>query len=482
MDKPFIHLIKSRYAYYFFDVNTERIAKISSQAYAYLKKLQNGEDVPVPEEARNEIENLKQNGYLKSNFPQKIEMQETNLIGYYIRHRLEKLTLQVTQQCNFCCSYCPYTLGDDEKFHAHNAKNMSWDTAKRAIDFFAERTRDTSFINMSFYGGEPLLRFGLITRCMEYAKEVFKGRRYSFSMTTNASLLTVDKAKYLMDNGVDIQVSLDGPKEIQDKNRKKKSDGSGTYETVMRNLKNIKKEIPDYYKKLSFNSVVDPANDCGKVNSYFSDEFFDGTVISTPMVDPIEKKRVYYSDSFIDCYKTDLVSALMAYTGLSDATELTPISLNMYNSTAWFENGLKSRESLPARVGHSGPCRPGIMRLFVTYDGRFYPCEKVNDCSDALRIGSIDAGLDEEKIKQIYNTFHMRDEKCKTCWNIMHCNICAKSIVNGNEISEKLYDEACYESCKNTENFLRRITAIRDAQNIMANKEERYEDCNSISV
>ena len=200
------------------------------------------------------------------------------------------------------------------------------------------------------------------------------------------------------------------------------------------------------------------------------------------MVDPIEKRRVYYSDSFVDCYKTDLVSALIAYAGLGDATELTPISFNVYNSMAWFENGLKHRESLPSRVGHSGPCRPGIMRLFVTCDGRFYPCEKVNDCSEALQIGSIDTGLDEEKIKQIYNTFHMRDEKCKTCWNIMHCNICAKSIVNGNEISEKLYDEACYESCKNTENFLKRITAIRDAQNIMANKEERYEDCNSISV
>lgn len=484
MNKPFIHLIKSRYNCYVFDVNTECIVKISDAAYKYLNKIQNGEDInlPVPEVVKNEIDILKQNGYLKAHYPSRIEMQETNLISYYLHNRLEKLTLQVTQQCNFCCSYCPYTLGDNEKYHMHQQKNMPWDIAKKAIDFFAEKTRDVPWVNIGFYGGEPLLQYKLIVKCIEYAKNIFEGKKISFSMTTNASLLTVEKAKYLIDNDVSIQISLDGPQEIQDKNRKNKSDGSGTYEIVIKNLKNLRAEAPDYYKKLSFNSVVDPANDCSRINDYFSDDFFAGMDISTPLIDPIEKKRLYFSDRFIDNYKIDTISALMACINIIDVKDLTPISYNLYSTVTWFEKGLKQRSQLPDTIGHSGPCRPGIMRLFVTCDGRFYPCERVNDCSEILQIGSIYSGFDENKIKEIYNVFHMSDHKCKTCWNIMHCNICAKSVVNGNEVSNKLYENACYESCRNTETFLRKIIAIRDARDIIMNKENRNEQGNNISV
>ena len=472
MNSPFIHLVKTRYGFYCFDVNTNTILKISKESYEYLHKLQQDSHDIIDSEITDEIRVIKKNGYLSNMHPKKIEMQETNMIPYYLNNRLEKLTLQVTQQCNFCCSYCPYSLEDDSYYHTHNSKHMTWDVAQKAIDFFVERTRDTPMINVGFYGGEPLLQYDLIRKCIKYIKERFEGRKVTFTMTTNGSLLTVEKTKYLIDNDVSITVSFDGPKEIQNKNRKHKSDGSGTYDDVYNRLMEIKEKIPDYYKKLAFNSVVDPANDCGKINTYFSCDTFKDISIQTPLVSPINERRLYYSDKFIDNYKFDTVAAMLAKVGILPLSNLSTLANNAYYALDWFEKGLSPKIELPSKIGHSGPCKPGIMRLFVTCDGTFYPCEKVDDCSCLLKIGSIYDGFDEEQIKNLYNLFHVNDDKCRDCWNLLHCNICARSVVYNNEVSTKLYETACNESCNSTENNMKKIIAIREAKHILNNSEE----------
>ena len=472
MNNSFIHLFKTKYGFYCFDVNRNSILKVSRISYEYLNK--NNQDLLdiTDNEMPEEIKDLLKKGYLSNVRPEKIEMQETNIIPYYLNNRLEKLTLQVTQQCNFCCSYCPYSLEDDSYYHTHNSKHMTWDVAKKAIDFFIKRTRDTPMINFGFYGGEPLLQYDLIKKCIVYIKERLEGRNVTFTMTTNGSLLTLEKIKYLIDNNVSITVSFDGPREIQNKNRKHKSDGSGTYDDVYNKLMEIKKESPDYYKKISFNCVVDPANDCGKINQFFSCDMFKDISIQTPLVSPINERRLYYSDKFIDNYKFDTVAAMLAKVGIIPLSKLTTIASNSFYALDWFEKGLSPKLELPRKIGHSGPCKPGIMRLFVTCDGSFYPCEKIDDCSQLLKIGSIEDGFDEERIKNVYNLFHVNDDKCRDCWNLLHCNICARSVVYNNEVSKKLYETACNESCSSTEKNMKKVIAIREAKHILKDVEE----------
>ena len=43
--------------------------------------------------------------------------------------------------CNLVCSYCPYANKTDNVLHRnHENKHMSWEVAKKAIDFFAEHS------------------------------------------------------------------------------------------------------------------------------------------------------------------------------------------------------------------------------------------------------------------------------------------------------------------------------------------------------
>jgi sulfatase maturation enzyme AslB (radical SAM superfamily) len=77
------------------------------------------------------------------------------------------------------------------------------------------------FIN--FYGGEPLLSFELIKKAVALLKKknTDSGKRGSFSITTNGTLLTKEIIQFLNENKFSVELSFDGL--AQDVNRKKGS-------------------------------------------------------------------------------------------------------------------------------------------------------------------------------------------------------------------------------------------------------------------
>jgi organic radical activating enzyme len=101
------------------------------------------------------------------------------------------MILQVTQQCNLRCQYCAYSGAYYNR--THNSARMSFETAKRAIDFLLARSHESDHVHVGFYGGEPLLEFDLIKRCVDYVKKSVEGRSITFGITTNATLLNDEK-------------------------------------------------------------------------------------------------------------------------------------------------------------------------------------------------------------------------------------------------------------------------------------------------
>lgn len=465
-NKPFIKLFNTRYGNYIYDVNTNSVLTVKKETYDCLSKIMKSNE--LDESLYNEeLINLEKQGYLKSKRPDIIELPETDNIEYYLTHRLQKLTLQVTQQCNFRCRYCHYTYGDDTLYHSHKSASMSWETAKEAIDFFAERTRDTKYVNIGFYGGEPLLKYDLIQKCIDYGNKVFEGKILSYALTTNGALLTVERTKYLIDNNVSILVSLDGPKEIHDKNRKLAIDGSGTFDLVYSNLEEIKETIPEYFSRISFNSVVDPSLDCSQINNFFACDLFKLQPINTTALQPTVGKGVYFSNEYVKNSKKSLLLAMLSQVGVFDAEELPKIAFNHYISFSSFNKQMNRFFEVPDRMGHSGPCKPGIFRLFVSIDGGLYPCERLKDTSDVMKIGTLNEGFDFEKVKYIYNVGYVCTDRCKNCWNIRHCKICATKINDGQCLSKELCAYECKYDTKLTEENLRQYMAISEVKKII---------------
>ena len=63
------------------------------------------------------------------------------------------------------------------------------------------------------------------------------------------------------------------------------------------------------------------------------------------------------------------------------------------------------KPELPDEFAPSGPCIPGKRRLFVDVNGSFFPCERVNEQSDLMKIGSISEGFDADKTYVDYDRF-----------------------------------------------------------------------------
>jgi len=480
-NNPFIHVFKTPFSTYAYDVNTDSVIKISKELYDYFMDLEHGVVTEKTEEVHNEMEILKKKGYLKDFFPKKIVDPRLAQLDYLINNRVEGITLQVTQQCNMRCSYCKFTYGDNIHNRAHATVSMSYDVAVRAIDFYYHHSRDTKYVNVSFYGGEPLLEYEMIKKIIAYVNDKFEGKDISFNMTTNAILLTPERLKYLVKNNVSIMVSLDGSEEIQNRSRKLAGGGKGSYEIVIKQLKHLKETCPVEYEKISFNSVIDPLYDMTPLLKFYQDNMFksalinlgnemtaaDNSRISTIIMDTPEGTTNDSSEIFFLSMRESELIAFYSLIGLVDEKDLNPVALNMRTFLIERSNSLSPTNQLEEYSAKGGPCIPGVHNTFVRVDGKFYPCEKVCDISDDLNIGDVDSGYNYENIRRILNIGKITENKCTKCWAIRHCTSCVLNGTLAGKISKDMIMTKCNEVKAQMENTLRNLLAIDELRSIL---------------
>lgn len=150
----------------------------------------------------------------------------------------------VTTGCNFRCKYCYLSSLIDYK-----ARVMSLDKSKMILDYFYSYIKKikNEVPKLVLYGGEPLLNKKVIKFIIKDVRKNIKNKRIPFTniiLITNGSLLNDNIIKFLKKNKVLIAVSLDGPKNINDKNRLYVN-GESTYDDTVRaisllNRNNIK--------------------------------------------------------------------------------------------------------------------------------------------------------------------------------------------------------------------------------------------------
>ena len=148
---------------------------------------------------------------------------------------LSTLVVNVTNRCNLSCAYC-YEYGEDkitEPTAGGMPKLMSEETARESVDFMLRASGNSPVVRLTFFGGETLLNFAVLQKTIPYARARASeaGKRVEFSLTTNGTLLRPDVIEFLADNDVGVTISIDGPKEMQDRFRVF-HDGRGSYDIV----------------------------------------------------------------------------------------------------------------------------------------------------------------------------------------------------------------------------------------------------------
>lgn len=446
MDFPFIHLFSIGTDKYLFDVNTDRILQIPEDVYLFLSDSLSENDLQN-EEVKIYVEKLKSKGFLKTTRIRKTEHPETAYLESHLKSRVTSMILQVTQNCNLRCEYCVYSGSYYNRVHTN--KRMPWDLAKKGIDFLERYSADCERVYLSFYGGEPLLEFDMIKKCILYANERLRGKQIFYNLTTNGTLINEEIVSFFQEQDLHIMISLDGPEEIHDLHRKY-IDGKGSYETLFQNLKMIKEKFPKYYNEnISFNTVLDPQNGYDHISDYIvkneilNQEMFTSGIINTTN----RKEELGFSETFLVEKNYEHFLMLMDEIGKIDIEGRSPLSkMDSYEiDDIKYNRRFYDFTELPEKSHHAGPCIPGSFRLLLSVDGDFYPCERVCEDTDFMIIGDIDRGLDLPKIHKLLNIEEYNKDECHVCWAYNYCHTC----VAETELTDGMPQQSI-ESCNRT--------------------------------
>lgn len=122
------------------------------------------------------------------------------------------LIIKVTNACNLKCKYC---FIEPSVFH----KTMPLETALRVVHDFLHSTHFES-VHFVWHGGEPLLRgMAFFEAVLDTQRRIETHVHYENSVQTNATYLTPKLLDLLVDRGVNIGLSLDGPAGLNDASR-----------------------------------------------------------------------------------------------------------------------------------------------------------------------------------------------------------------------------------------------------------------------
>lgn len=146
---------------------------------------------------------------------------------------LKTLVLEVAQACNLRCAYC-YAGGGT---YGGDARLADTETARRAARFLVDASGDRKAVTLVLFGGEPLLNLPAMRVAVEEAEAAAAqaGKRLHVSLTTNGTRFTPEVLRFLRDHRVSVSVSIDGPPDVHDRNRRYAA-GGGTYADVLEGL------------------------------------------------------------------------------------------------------------------------------------------------------------------------------------------------------------------------------------------------------
>lgn len=360
-----------------------------------------------------------------------------------------KITLMLTQKCNLACTYC--YGGDSGRFFS-NGEEMSIDTAKKAIDYLISNSETRKTYHILFFGGEPLLNFDVLKEIVEYCDILNKvtGKMFSYSMTTNGTLLDDEMLRFFKNNRIGITVSLDGNEEQHDKCRRFPN-GNGSYRIILGNMGKMKNVGLPFSIRATIPLELFSKYD--EIDSFLNSLGAESVVISRVSVyDDINKDKLgsTYTDNndlFVKFHKNYFE---------------THVEDVLYDND-------EEKMRLMLSVGYTSKKRIacGFMKgtTTVSTDGTLYPCHRFVGMK-GFDFGNVKLGINKIIMKQILDELDRTTERCIDCFARYVCQRnCIRDIASDSGKFNHFTDEFCDEMRRQIENELIVTSRLLRAKN-----------------
>ncbi len=409
------HLFEYRSRHYALDIETSTVMQLDAPAYDALRLKADGTP-PEAQAARlaeaygtetagsvlSELDWLEKQGIFHAPLQTYDDVENEIYIQQLARMSTGNIELDLAEACNLRCRYC--YMG------AHDALNhgiMPWEIAQKAIDLVFQRAGTAEQINITFFGGEPLLNKPVLKQAIAYSQQLGaeRGKRVSYSMTTNGTLLDDEVIGLIKQYNFGLMISLDGPPEVHDAMRPM-ANGKGSFALAAAGVRRLME------RRRSVTVRCTLSNQCldrPRIVQFLEDFGFSrvamsrcsGTVDGAGPYDvgPVENAILEAQDDFF-------IERLFAQLARGERVR--------FNPWAGVVRSIHDAQNRRMRCGVGRGCTT------VGIDGALYPCHRYVGMP-AYVLGNVKNGIDPERFTAYLRGYFATKHKCESCWAINLC-------------------------------------------------------------
>ena len=321
---------------------------------------------------------------------------------------IQTFFLRVSARCNLACNYC----------YVFKHRDMSWKNyppvmSKKNIILFAERLKEyvtekkLKDVYIIYHGGEPLLIGKSVL--LEYTDIILSRLKdtacVEFSLQTNGTLLTDKFLEECDKRKIRISLSIDGPEDIHNKNRKM-ANGTGSFNRVFSGIQKLQK-YPHLFQGVI--GVINPYAEPEELLNFYKEAKLYNIDLLLP--DANYERSPEYRDSSPNIYKNWLIKAFDAW-------------FNKYQDLSFktFENILKSLLGVDTSSDFFGFGK--LSYLTIEADGSYHTTdilkvayENASAMGVSLEDITIEKAIHHRKVEEYNNLLTKGNlpQICKSC-------------------------------------------------------------------
>jgi His-Xaa-Ser system radical SAM maturase HxsB len=277
----------------------------------------------------------------------------------------------LTLRCNHSCIYCHASRQPERR----DGFDMSLETAGRVLDVILAGPAPD--LTIEFQGGEPSLNFDVLRFFVEegHRRNASGAKRLYYSLVSNLTTLTRPQIDFLVDHGVAVCTSLDGPASLHDHNRPLHGGGS-----FQRTVAGMDAFAAAYRKRkldpsLAYvNALVTVSRGSLSQPEAIVDEYvrLGQKVVHLRPLNPfgmgrrIWNREGYTAEEFLQFY----------FRALDHIIALNRKGVEMSEKMASLMLTRILTDQDPNYADLRSPCGAGLGQLAYNYDGRVYTCDE----------------------------------------------------------------------------------------------------------
>lgn len=321
----------------------------------------------------------------------------------------------ITVRCNHCCKYCHAS--------SEHPDNTEWDmtpsVARKVVDMIFKTP--SSVVKIEFQGGEPLLNWETVKETVEYAEKLNKrkGKHLEFVLCTNLTIVDEEMLAFLKKYNVLVSTSLDGPKDLHDRNRILRRGGS-SYEIFKEKLALTRKYLGQDRVSALMTTSKDSLDRMTDVVDEYIEQGFRGIFLRA--LNPFgfakrDRKTLGYSvEEFVKSYKRTL-------------EYIVRLNLKGRYFEEYYITLLLSRILTPFSTGFmdlQSPSGAGLSGVVYDYNGDVYPSDEARMLAKMGDQKFLMGNVTKDKYLDIFAGSTLRGMINKSCVEILPgCSSCA---------------------------------------------------------